>query len=136
MKSPESIEKYPIDPARIRHLPPRFSWLDQRLVRNAHLRQCTRSGQALYLFLAVVSDAQGLSYYSDKSIRTHLGMEQRELELARRDLITHSLMVFERPLYQLLSLDPCKIPEEGYRERTSGFRSVAEILGLNNPPQR
>lgn len=121
------MEKYPIDPARIRHLPPRFSWLDQRLVTDEHLRHCSRSAQGLYLFLAVVSDAQGLSYYSERSMGLHLKMEQPELTRARAELIQRALVLYERPLYQLLSLDPHKTDS---RQRTGGPLSVAEFLRI------
>jgi hypothetical protein len=121
------MEKYPLDPARIRHLPPRFSWLDQRLVTDEHLRHCSRSAQGLYLFLAVVSDARGLSYYSDRSIGLHLKMEPTELSCARADLIARALVLYERPLYQLLSLDPHKSDS---RQRTGCVHSVADFLRI------
>lgn len=125
------MEKHPIDPARIRHLPPRFSWLDQRLITERRLAHCPRSSQALYLFLAVVSDAQGLSYYSDKSIRAHLAMEQDELHAARGGLIEGALILFERPLYQLLSLDPHKADS---RQRAGCTLSLAELIHLPAKP--
>lgn len=121
------MEKYPIDPARIRHLPPRFSWLDQRLVTDHHLQNCPRGSQALYLFLAVVSDSRGLSYYSDKSIRAHLAMPQDELLAARRALIEQQLLLFETPLYQLLSLDPFKTDS---RQRTGRTLSLKDLIRL------
>jgi hypothetical protein len=121
------MEKYPIDPARIRHLPARFSWLDQRLVTDRRLQSCPRSSQALYLFLAVVSDARGLSYYSDKSIRAHLAMPRDELLAARRTLIEQQLLLFEAPLYQLLSLDPLKADS---RQRTGRTLSLKDLIGL------
>lgn len=121
------MEKYPIDPARIRQLPPRFSWLDQRLVSDGHLRSCSRSAQAFYLFLAVVSDARGLSYYSDRSISAHLAMERDELAAARRELIERALLLFERPLYQLLSLDPLKADS---RERAGCTLRLDELIHL------
>jgi ABC-type cobalamin transport system ATPase subunit len=119
------MEKYPLDPARIRQLPTRFSWLDQRLVTEGHLRQCGSGAQGLYLFLAVVSDAQGLSYYADKSIRTHLGIEQEELAQARATLVAANLVIFQRPLYQLLSLDPWKSDS---RERTGRALCVSDLI--------
>jgi len=123
------MEKYPIDPARIRAIPPRFSWLDQRLVTEGRLQSCPRGAQALYLFLAVVSDARGLSYYSDGSVRRHLGMEQDELAASRRALIEAALVLFERPLYQLLSLDPFK------REVSARAQRVLSIGELIHLPQ-
>ena len=125
------MKKYPIDPARIRHLPPRFSWLDQRLVNDQRLADCPRSSQALYLFLAVVSDAQGLSYYSDKSIRTHLAMEQEELLEARGGLSAPGLILFERPLYQLLSLDPHKADS---RQRAGCTLSLSDLIRVPTQP--
>lgn len=123
--------KYPIDPARLRQLPPRFSWLDQRLVSDGHLEQCSRSSQALYLFLAVVSDAQGLSYYSDKSICARLGMPREELAAARRGLVGGGLLAFEAPLYQLLSLDPLKA---GPPERAGRTLSIGDLIRLPGKP--
>lgn len=121
------MEKYPIDPARIRHLPARFSWLDQRLVTDRRLQNCPRGSQALYLFLAVVSDARGLSYYSDKSIGAHLAMPRDELLAARRALIEQKLLLFEAPLYQLLSLDPFKTDS---RQRTGRTLSIKDLIRL------
>lgn len=126
------MEKYPLDPSRIRHLPPRFSWLDQRLVTDGRLRTCGSRAQGLYLFLAVVSDARGLSYYSDKSIRGHLGIQQEGLVAARAALIAGNLMIFERPLYQLLSLDPWK--SDG-RVRTGRALCVSDLLRVPGPAQ-
>lgn len=121
------MEKYPIDPARLRHLPPRFSWLDQRLITDQHLRRCKRPTQALYLFLAIVGDAQGLSYYSDSSIRAHLEMPQNELLAARSQLIELELIAFEKPLYQLLTLDPHKTDS---RSRSGQILSLADLIKL------
>jgi len=126
------MDKYPLDPARIRQLPPRFSWLDQRLVTEGHLRECGSFAQGLYLFLAVVSDGQGLSYYADKSIRTHLGIEQEELAQARVALIAANLIIFQRPLYQLLSLDPWKSDS---RERTGTTLRLSDLIRLPELPQ-
>jgi hypothetical protein len=123
------MEKYPIDPARLRHLPTRFSWLDQRLITDQHLRRCKRPAQALYLFLAVVGDAQGLSYYSDASIRTHLDMPQNELLCAREQLIQEALIAFEKPLYQLLTLEPHKSDS---RARSGQILRLADLIKL--PP--
>ena len=57
---------------RLRRVPKRFSWLDHRLVRDKHICGISHPSLALYLFLVTVSDADGLSYYSDEAIRTYL----------------------------------------------------------------
>jgi len=52
-----------------------------------------------------VSDARGLSYYSDKSIMKKLDMDIHILREARAGLVKHSLIAWKNPIYQVLSLD-------------------------------
>ena len=110
------IKKRPIHPQRIRRIPSQFSWVDHRLVRDRHIESCSHSALALYLFLVTVSDQDGLSYYSDASVMSRLGMDAQILWLARQDLIRAGLVAYEDPLYQVLSLDP--IMDSGPQSRT------------------
>jgi len=97
--------KQPIFPERVRQAPKQFSWLDHRLVRDHHIEQCSHPAAALYLFLVTVGDARGLSYYADDSIMNRLSMDQITLENARENLIRIALIAWQKPLYQVLSLD-------------------------------
>jgi len=99
------VSKQPIFPQRVRQIPKQFSWLDHRLVRGHHIEQCSHPAAALYLFLVTVGDARGLSYYADDSIMKHLSMDQITLEKARQNLIRIALIAWQKPLYQVLSLD-------------------------------
>lgn len=90
---------------RLRRVPQRFSWLDQRLVRDKHLCGISHSSIALYLFLVTVSDADGLSYYSDASIEQHLNLTGLMIGQARMELCTAGLIVYSKPIYQVLSLE-------------------------------
>ena len=98
--------KIPIHPRRIRQVPKQFSWVDGRLVRDRHLDKCSHPAAALYLFLITVSDAQGLSYYSDQSIGQRLNMDSCTLAQARLELVQHELIAYKKPLYQVLDLAP------------------------------
>jgi hypothetical protein len=60
---------------------------------------------ALYLFLVTVGDERGLSYYSDAMLVRGLSMSAARLSQARSDLIRIGLIAYQRPLYQVLSLD-------------------------------
>jgi hypothetical protein len=60
--------KYPICSAKLRRVPSQFSWVDQRLVRERYIDQLSHPACALSLFLVTVADAQGLSYYADRSL--------------------------------------------------------------------
>jgi hypothetical protein len=99
------MDKRPICCAKLRKVPPQFSWVDQRLVRERHIDQLSHEACALYLFLVTVADAQGLSYYADSSLCQRLSLAGPELHQARQVLITRGLIAYQRPLYQVLALD-------------------------------
>lgn len=98
------VAKYPLIVHRVRKVPRQFSWVDQRLVREHRIAQCTVEGAALYLFLITVADAQGLSFYTDDSVARYLAMDVARIQDARENLIQADLIAFKRPLYQVLSL--------------------------------
>ncbi len=99
------MHKRPISLAKLRRVPPQFSWVDQRLVRDHYIDQLSPQASALYLFLVTVADAQGLSYYADPSLCQRLSLTGTELSQARQALITRGLVAYQRPLYQVLALD-------------------------------
>ncbi|VEN74122.1 conserved hypothetical protein [Candidatus Desulfarcum epimagneticum] len=104
------ISKHLICPNRVRRTPGQFSWVDHRLVRERYIDRCGHGALALYLFLVTVSDAKGLSYYSDRSVMGRLSMDRRALDEAREALIRADLIAYQRPLYQVLGLDRVKTP--------------------------
>ena len=93
-------------PGRLRHVPPQFSWIDQRLVRDRHIHGRSSDALALYLFLCTVADAQGASYYSDTSTARILGFGSAQLRAARGELVAAGLIAWRAPFYQVLSLEP------------------------------
>ena len=122
--------KYPICPDRLRTIPQQFSWIDQRLVRDRYLQHCDHGALALYLVLVTVSDAEGLSYYSEATLQRLLNMEAAQLHSARDQLIRAGLIVYDKPLYQVLSLE---LPLEGTGvieplTRSGQSAPVADIL--------
>jgi len=92
-------------PERLRQIPAQFSWVDHRLVRERYIERCDPPAMALYLFLVTVGDERGLSYYSDAMLGRGLSMSAARLSQARSDLIRIGLIAYQRPLYQVLSLD-------------------------------
>jgi hypothetical protein len=99
------IKKRVLCPEHLRRVPPQFSWIDHRLVRDKHITGRSVEALALYLFLVTVSDGQGLSYYSDAGIGELLPLDGPVLIRARQELIRARLIAYEKPLYQVLSLD-------------------------------
>jgi hypothetical protein len=120
------MEKHLLDPERLRKIPPQFSWIDQRLVREHHIERLSHAAAALYLFLLTVADAQGLNFYSERSIRRHLAMAADCLNSARNELLRADLIAYQDPIYQVLSLDRRPLASE----RGSGICSIKGLLGV------
>jgi hypothetical protein len=79
--------------------------VDQRLVRERYIDQLSHEACTLYLFLVTVADAQGLSFYSERSLCRRLAMAPLALHQARQALIQLGLVAYDHPLYQVLALD-------------------------------
>lgn len=99
-----AIEKHPVCRERVRRIAPGFGWVDHRLVREHYVERCSHSALALYLFLVTVSDAEGLSWWSERSLARRLGMETDGVRRARAELASAELVAYEHPVWQLLPL--------------------------------
>ena len=118
------IEKTPVLKKRVRKVPKSFSWLDHRLVRDRHIDNLSHSQAGLYLFLVCVADNRGLSFYGDPALMKKLGMDRTALDEARSGLIKNHLIAWQKPIYQVLSLEPapCDV-------RTGSMMSLKDLLG-------
>ena len=92
----------PIVPQRRRRVPPQFSWIDHRLVRDGHVQGRSAWALALYLFLVTVADADGLSWYSEEALCRQLSCSGPQLQSARAELQQATLIAYRKPLYQVL----------------------------------
>jgi len=124
------VSKVPIVAERIRKVPRHFSWIDHRLVRDRHIEHCSHEAATLYLFLVTVCDAKGLSYYGDKSIIKYLAMDQNALDDARANLIRIGLIAWQKPLYQVLSLDRPEREKPAPRSNMDHTLSLGDILEM------
>jgi len=99
-----------------------WSWIDRRFVREFAPRL---SGEAilLYLFLAAVSDKDGLSFYSEATIAIRLRMSEAAVVRAREELVREDLVAYRAPLVQVLSL-----PRAGLERRAGGLVQFGELL--------
>lgn len=93
-------------PRRRRRVPPQFSWVDHRLVRDGHFQGRSATALALYLFLVTVADADGLSWYSDQALCRQLTCDAAQLHRDRAELRQAALIAYRHPLYQVLDLTP------------------------------
>ena len=112
----------PIVPQRRRRVPPQFSWVDHRLVRDGHVQGRSAPALALYLFLVAVADADGLSWYSEAALCRQLSCGATELQGARMELQQAGLIAFRKPIYQVLDLAPVAMLPPTGAPRTSPRR--------------
>jgi hypothetical protein len=136
MKS-TTVEKRPIDPGRIRQVPPSgFSWIDRRFVREGFLARLPPEANLLYFFLVAVSDSQGLSFYADFTVGRMLKLNAEQLTQARARLLDAKLVLYAYPLYQVLPLPAAPARPRSEGPGPTGPRrggdpiSLAEILAM------
>ena len=99
-----SIAKNPIEPCRIRKITGSFAFIEHSFLRDGFWASLDHHQLLLYLFLIVVADRNGLSYYSYDKICTLLRICVDEYILARNALIDRDLIAFDGSLFQVLSL--------------------------------
>jgi hypothetical protein len=120
------IRKKILAPDRIRQNEGSFAFIPHRFLTDGFLSRLSQHELLLYLFLILVADRYGLSFYSSKSICSLLGLHVDQYLKARDGLIKKDLIAFDGTIFQVLSL-PASLkrprPKEG-----NGPVSIAQIL--------
>lgn len=107
------IRKQSICQHRIRKIQGSFTFIEHRFLRDGFFASLDQPERSIYLFLALASDRQGLSYYGYDKICNLNGMLLDDYIRARDGLIDKDLIAFDGTLFQVLSLPekPCEIPK-------------------------
>ena len=85
----------------IRKIQGSFAWVDHRLLRGGYLTILTHEDQVLYLFLVMVADRNGVSFYRKEKICDTLDLDFQQFEIARDRLIEFNLIAYQP--YSILS---------------------------------
>jgi len=108
-------------PQNIRKIKSSFAWIDHRLIRNGFFEIMTHQDIALYLFLVLVTDKNGVSFYRKEKICNAVSLDYNQFEIARDRLVDMKLIVFEgysvlspNGYYQILPIE-AKAPD--YRKQ-------------------
>jgi hypothetical protein len=99
------------EPQRVRRIDGSFGWIDHRLLRDGHLEGLTLTDLAVYVFLVLAADRNGVSFYRKDVISRKLDIGWGDFAEAKRRLIERRLIAF-RPyspvevdgFYQVLPL--------------------------------
>ncbi len=98
------IRKKVLVSERLRNTGKSFCFIPHRFLTGGFLQSLTRHELALYVFLILASDKNGLSFYGDKTICSILGFEEEDYLFARSCLIHKDLIVHDGTIFQVLSL--------------------------------
>jgi hypothetical protein len=124
-------EKQAILSDRIRKINGTFAWIGHQFLRQGFWNSLTHHELLLYLFLVIVGDRCGLSYYSFDKICTLLSISTDDYIDARNALIDKNLIAFNGHLFQVLSL-PEKVisrPRPPIRSPKKKFEQGPESMG-------
>ena len=98
------IRKKVLNPHRLRHIDGGFSFTPHRFLTDGFLASLQQKELLLYLFLILVSDRYGLSYYSYDAICSLLQLTVEHYIEARDGLIKKDLIAFDGTVFQVLDL--------------------------------
>jgi hypothetical protein len=98
------IKKKVLRVERIRQIERGFSFIPHRFLTEGFLASLDQREVLLYFFLVLVSDRQGLSFYSYDAICSLLQLSVDDYLLARDGLIEKDLIAFDGTLFQVLDL--------------------------------
>jgi len=119
------IKKKVLNPKRVRQINGGFSFIPHRFVLDGFLAALGQKELLLYLFLVLVSDRNGLSFYSYDSICSLLQITVEQYITARDGLIEKDLIAFDGTLFQVLSL-PQKSPDQQKRQDRSPIEKLIQ----------
>ena len=98
------VTKKVLNPDRLRRIEGGFSFIPHRFISDGFLSFLSQKELLLYLFLCIVSDRNGLSFYSYDVICSLLDISVDEYIIARDGLIRKDLIAFDGTLFQVLNL--------------------------------
>jgi hypothetical protein len=124
------IRKKLLNPNRVRRIDGGFSFIPHRFLTAGFLSSLDQKELLLYLFLVLVADRHGLSFYSYDSICSLLQLSLDQYIEARDRLMEKDLIAFDGTIFQVLDL-PSK-PKEGYPSKQDPAAIAQQIqLSLN-----
>ncbi len=122
-------DKRILNSSRVRKIQGSFSWIDHRFITGGFLRDLSAVEILLYFFLVTVSDRNGISFYHDDRICSLIKIGLISLGEARDVLIRKSLLAYEYPIYQVLSLPPQPVTSIAKEEITfEQMKKIREAL--------
>src|SRR4030067_1514640 len=80
------------------------SSIAHQVLHGRYLHRLSHEAMILYLFLVVVGERQGRSFYSERSITEILRVSVSALHHAREELISEGLISYRRPYWEVKNI--------------------------------
>ncbi len=112
---------------RIRHPDGRFSFIPHRFLLDGFIQSLNQNEVALYFFLTLASDQNGISFYGQRSICSHLHQGKKDYHTALKGLTQKDLVAFDGVFYQVLELP--KEPIILYPANEKMFSNLCRKIG-------
>lgn len=90
-----------------------YSIVDHQLLHGGYLHRLSHEAMCLYLFLVVVGDRHGRSFYADTTIMEILRLDSTQLNKAKAELQTEGLIYYQRPYWFLRNIGGVKSQRAG-----------------------
>lgn len=124
------IKKKILNPDRVRRVQGGFSFVPHRFVTDGFLAALGQRQLLLYLFLVIVSDRYGLSFYGYDRICSLLELSLEEYVHTRDHLIEMDLIAFDGTIFQVLELPstPCRGSKNVNRRQARNQAAITALL--------
>lgn len=118
-----------------------YSIVDHQLLHGGYLSRMTHEAMVLYLFLVVVGDKEGRSFYADKTIMGLLRLSASQLDSARKQLLSENLIGYHRPYFWVKNIQGGENHvkrSKVKKEHTEAFslRQIMDVQKLINQNRR
>lgn len=123
------IRKKIINPHRVRRIEGGFSFIPHRFLTDGFLASLSQREILLYLFLVLVSDRFGLSFYSYDAICSLLQLSLEQYIEARDGLLAKDLIAFDGTLFQVLELPEGRAQRRSQIAKNLIRQSLGEAKG-------
>lgn len=119
------ISKRILNPGRIRRISGGFSYIPHRFLTGGFLASLDQKEILLYLFLVLVADRYGLSYYSYDIICSLIQLTLDEYIEARDGLLKKDMISFDGKIFQVLDL-----PDMPYHTVSTSCEDPARVARM------
>ncbi len=95
-----------------------YSIIDHQLLHGGWLHRLSHESMVLYLFLVVVGDREGKSFYGDARIMDILRLDWERFDAARSELIREGLIDYRRPYWWVKDIHDERGDGKRWKERS------------------